>query len=283
VAPNAPPDSLRIRVELAMGERVSVSRMRPYPYSIAAARVEELAKHPEARSFALGRSAEGGDIGTLVIGTGESPVLVLAGQHPAEFGGTHAVMGIADWLLSRLPEARDLRDRHRITIVPVLNPDGNAAGRCGHNARGEDLYRAFTDAAGGIRPEPPEAACLWDWVRTHGPALTLNFHCYTQPSPTGSYPWNGLYTAPDEAFGLDTPRERQRQLDDRLAWETDGLSQSGQFHEHLPTSLEYQLAALGVPTVFYEVQDTVGPAHQRRTGVHVFRAALRSLDNSAQC
>jgi hypothetical protein len=280
VAADAPSDSLRLRVKMTAGEVVSLSRMRPYPYSAVVARVEELARRPEARAFTLGRSAEGREIAALDIGSGASPVLILAGQHPAEFGGTQAVLGIADWLLSRLPEARDVRAQHRITLVPVLNPDGNMAGRCGHNARGEDLYRAFAGAAQGVQPDAPEAACLWEWVQTHGPILTLNFHTYTQPSPTGDFPWEGLYTVPDEAFVTSSARERQRQLDDRLAWETDGLSHSGHFCDHLPAALEYQLAALDVPTVFYELQDTVGPLRQRRTGVHVLRTSLRSITRS---
>jgi hypothetical protein len=276
----APPNSLRLHVQMTAGEAVCISRMRPYPYSAVVARVEELARHAEARAFALGRSAEGREIAALEIGSGASPVLILAGQHPAEFGGTQAVLGIADWLLSRLPEARDIRARHRITLVPVLNPDGNVGGRCGHNARGEDLYRAFTGAAQGVQPDAPEAACLWDWVQTHHPVLTLNFHTYTQPSPTGDFPWEGLYTAPDEAFATSPARERQRHLDDRLAWETEGLSHSGHFYDHLPAALEYQLAALGVLTVFYEVQDVVGPFRQRRTGVHVLRTARRAIDQT---
>jgi hypothetical protein len=277
VTPDAPPEAVRLRVPMAAGEAVSISRMRPYPYSAVVERVGELAARPEARAFSLGRSAEGREIVALEVGAGAGHMLVLAGQHPAEFGGTQAVMGIAEWLLSRHPEARAVRDRSRITLVPVLNPDGNVGGRCGCNARGEDLYRAFPSAAGGAQPEAPEAACLWDWVQTHRPALTLNFHAYTQPSPAGDFPWEGLYTAPDEAFVDAEARERQRRLDDFLAWETDGFSQHGDFAVHVPASLEYQLAALGVPTLFYEVQDAVGPYRQRRTGVHVLCTALRGI------
>src|SRR5207244_1652779 len=199
VEPDAAPNTLRLRVRVAGGEAVRVSRMRPFPYSAVTARVAELARHPEARAFCLGRSAEGREIAALEIGAGPAQVLVLAGQHPAEFGGAQAVLGIAEWLLSRMPDAREARARHTLSLVPVLNPDGNLAGRCGHNARGEDLYRAFACASRGARPEAPEAACLWDWVRTHRPAFTVNFHAYTQPSPAGDFPWEGLYTAPDEA------------------------------------------------------------------------------------
>jgi hypothetical protein len=278
VEPDGPPDGLRLRVPMEAGEAVRVSRMRPYPYSAAVVRVQELAARPEARGVTLGRSAEGRQIVALEVGGGADRVLALAGQHPAEFGGSQAVMGIADWLLSRHPEARAARDRCRVTLIPVLNPDGNVAGRCGQNARGEDLYRAFPGAAAGARLEAPEAACLWDWVQAHRPALTLNFHAYTQPSPAGDFPWEGLYRAPDEAFADEEARERQRRLDDRMAWDTDGLSQHGGFAEHTPGSLEYQLAALGVPTVFYEVQDAVGPLRQRRTGAHVLRTALRGIE-----
>jgi hypothetical protein len=278
VAAEGTEGEIRIRLEMEAGETLSVSRMRPYPYSRAVARVAELAERPEARSLSLGKSAEGREITALTIGAGTEAVLVLAGQHPAEFGGTEAVLGIADWLLSRLPEAAAARAGRRFLLIPVLNPDGNVGGRCGQNARGEDLYRAFPDAMGGARPAAPEAAALWERVQASPPALSLNFHTYPQPSPGGSFPWEGLYTPPDTAFESDAARERQRRLDDSLAWETDGLSHSGAFATHAPAAFESQLAALGIPTVFYELQDATGPAHQRRAGVNVLRTALRMME-----
>jgi hypothetical protein len=278
VAADAPPDCVRVRVSLAAGEEVAISRIRPYPYSAVTSQLAQLAAHPEARAFSLGESGEGRAIAALTVGRGAVPVLALAGQHPAEFGGTQAVMGLGEWLLSRVPEAEAVRAEFAVTLIPALNPDGNVGGRNGHNARGEDLYRAFDGAATGTSPQAPEAACLWDWVQAQRPALSLNFHTYTHPSATGDFPWEGLYTPPDAAFGDDASRECQRRLDDMLAWETDGLSQSGRFARHVPGALEYQLAALGTPSVFYEVQDAVGPFRQRRTGVHVLRTALRALD-----
>ena len=241
--------------------------------------LEVLAAHPEASLITIGESGDGRSIPALEVGSGTERVLAVAGQHPAEFGGTQAVMGIAEWLLSRLPEAREARERYRVTLVPVLNPDGNAGGHCGTNRHGEDLYRAFAGTAGGVQPEAVEAACLWRWINGHPPQLTLNFHCFTQPSPAGSFPWEGMYTAPDEAFATPAARERQRHLDDWLAWETDGLSQYGRFAENVPGSLEYQLASLGVLNVFYEVQDAVGPSSQRRTGARVFRTARQAMDH----
>jgi hypothetical protein len=86
-----------------------------------------------------------------------------------------------------------------------------------------------------------------------------------------------MYTAPDEAFTTEAARERQRHLDDWLAWETEGLSQYGAFADHSPGSLEDQLARMGVLNVFYEVQDAVGPYGQRRTGARVFRNALEAI------
>jgi hypothetical protein len=277
VETDAPDDTVRVRVTLEAGETVSVSRMRPFPYSEVQERVQELAGRPEARPYALGSSSEGREIAALHVGAGSDGILILAGQHPAEFGGTQAVMGIVDWLLSSIPEAQAARDRYRITLVPVLNPDGNVEGRCGHNARGVDLYRAFAGAARGVSPEAAEAACLWRWIEAHRPVLTLNFHTFTQPSPAGEFPWEGLYTCPDEAFAADVARQRQRRLDDRLARETGGLSQYGRFSHHVPEALEYQFAVRGVPSVFYELQDATGPHHQRRTGVYVLQTALQAI------
>lgn len=277
VANDAPDDVVRIRVALRTGESVTVSRMRPLPYSEVLTRLEAWDAHPLVRLGVLGTSAQHRNIPLAEIGDGPTRLLVLAGQHPAEFGGLQAVLGIGDWLLSQVPEARALRRQHTFCLVPLLNPDGNVLGRTGYNAEGIDLYRAFEDAADGGRPPAHEARLLWDWVLANRPLASLNFHCFTQPSPTGDFPWEGLYITPEKAWGSDAAYERQCVLDDVLAWETDGLSQHGSPSLHVPGALEYQLAALGIPSAFYEVQDTVGPFRQRRTGVQVLRAVLTAL------
>lgn len=277
VDPGAPGDCVRIRLALKPAIPVSVSRTRPIPLSRALDRLSTLAALPAARSLSLGRSCEGRPIPALEIGGGTRHVLVLAGQHPAEFGGTHAVLGIAEWLLSRVPEAVALRERFTFTVLPTVNPDGNVRGQVGCNARGEDLYRAYPGAAAGREPEAPEAACLWRRIDGTEPELTLNLHSFVQPSATGCFPWEGLYTAPDDAFSTPSARERQRRLDDLLSWETDGLSQHGGFTLHVEGALEHQLARRGILTVFYEVQDLFGPFRHRRTGVQVLRTALKAL------
>src|SRR5439155_25701656 len=119
-----------------------------------------------------GASAEGRPIPGLEIGAGPRRVMALAGQHPAEFGGTEAVLGIAEWLLSSVPEAAVLRERFTFALLPLVNPDGNVRGQVGCNARGEDLYRAYGGAADGRTPEAPEAACLWSRAGRTGPELT---------------------------------------------------------------------------------------------------------------
>lgn len=279
VDPGGPEDCVRIRLALEPGIPVSVSRTRPIPLSRVLDRLAAFAALPAARSFSPGQSCEGRPIPGLEIGTGPRHILVLAGQHPAEFGGTHAVLGIGEWLLSRVPEAVALRERFTFTLLPTVNPDGNVRGQVGCNARGEDLYRAYVDAAAGREPEAPEASCLWRRIGGTGPELTLNFHSFVQASPTGCSPWEGLYTAPDAAFSTPAAREQQRRLDDLLSWETEGLSQHGAFSLHAEGALEYQLARRGIPTVFYEVQDLFGPFRHRQTGVRVLRTAVKALED----
>jgi hypothetical protein len=93
---DSPGDGLRIRVEMAAGERVSVSRMRPYPYTAVVHDLEELAAQPAASLISIGESGDGRSIPALEVGSGTEQVMALAGQHTAEFGGSRAVMGLAE-------------------------------------------------------------------------------------------------------------------------------------------------------------------------------------------
>ena len=58
----------------------------------------------------------------------KAKILLSARVHPGETQGSWAIQSCIEFLTSRLPEAKLLRSRFTIYVVPMLNPDGDAVG-----------------------------------------------------------------------------------------------------------------------------------------------------------
>jgi|GEM_PF-5604191 len=81
-------------------------------------------------------------------------ILLYALEHPTEMDGAWALEGAMTWLVSDDAEARALRQRCRILVIPMLDPDGAAA--CHY----ERITEAFAP-----RPLPPrEVAEVANWL-----------------------------------------------------------------------------------------------------------------------
>ena len=102
---------------------------------------------PLARVRHLGRTVEGRDLDTIIIGdanTGRRSLWVIARQHPGETMAEWFVEGMLERLLDPLdPVARALLERAVVHIVPNMNPDGSVRGNLRTNAAGANLNREW--------------------------------------------------------------------------------------------------------------------------------------------
>jgi len=253
------------------------------PYSRVAQTIRNLCEERPDRCalFSLGQSVEGRDLVGLRCGTpGRPKVICLAGQHPHEHPGLWAVLGIADFITSGLPEAVELRDALDVWVVPTVNPDGNVRGRNAFNAEGLDPYPAFGDDPDAAEPRAHENRILWRWAEAEQPALWANFHAYPGWRNNSEYPYEGWYKVADRALYRDPARRRLYDaLCDTVRLLTDGPSTHEQAATHPETSLCHQLAHRHqIPHVFYELNNaTSGRQGAIRRGIHVFRHATRTL------
>jgi hypothetical protein len=171
-------------------------------------------------------------------------ILLLGRQHPPELTGAYAYQDFIERLFEPDQLARDFRQRYRLALVPLVNPDGVANGYWRMNRGGMDLNRdwgPFTQ---------PETRAIGNWVeqavKTTPLTLLLDFHStwndvfYGQhpsdnPTPVGfNQAW---YQAISARLGEETP-----------AW-------SGQHNPGLPTAKSWARRVYGVSALTYEVGD----------------------------
>jgi protein MpaA len=155
--------------------RVISQRPRPHERLTSGAKVALIVSNGR-REVLLGRSVDGRPIVASEVGNPSSPrrELVVGCIHGNETAG----IAIAKRLTGRSPTDVDL------WIVPVLNPDGVAAGTRG-NARGVDLNRNFPyrwqSLSGvyysGSRPlSEPESRIAYRLIRRLRPQVSIWFH-----------------------------------------------------------------------------------------------------------
>jgi protein MpaA len=158
---------------------------------------------PFRTSLVAGTSVEGRPIDAFVRGAGQDVVLVFAAIHGEEPAGVLLVRSLLDHLEAH-PEL--VRSR-RVVLVPVVNPDGLAAGRR-VNASGVDLNRNFPapnwrdgGARGPRALSEPEALALDGLLRVYRPDRVVSIH-----QPLACVDWDGparrLAAAMADASGL---------------------------------------------------------------------------------
>ena len=143
----------------------------------------------------LGSSAQGRPIYSLQTGA-DLPdwLLVIGRQHPPETTGAIALQSFMERLMADEPLANDFRAQFGILAVPMLNPDGVAAGNWRFESSGLDLNRDWGPFG------KPESRLIRDAIaerKASGKRLIvgLDFHStnkdvlYTQPDDDTEFGW----------------------------------------------------------------------------------------------
>jgi hypothetical protein len=142
-----------------------------------------------ARTFVAGKSLEGRDILGIVVSTDpgaesdEPEIRIVGAHHGDECITVDLVLAIVEWLVTSYGDdglVSDLVDGAEIVLVPLVNPDGNAAQPATReNAAGVDLNRNYHLAwhANGAAPfSEPETRAVRDLGESHAFALGLTYH-----------------------------------------------------------------------------------------------------------
>ena len=106
---------------------------------------DSLGSFPNVVRGIYGKSVRGRDLPYLDIYEDrpeDKPMIVLLSrQHPPEISGFLAMQSFVSTLLDTNVLSNAFRERFRILVLPLLNPDGVDMGHWRHNAHGVDLNR----------------------------------------------------------------------------------------------------------------------------------------------
>ncbi len=141
------------------GSSVWFSWGPPYLLADAEAAVKNAAQAcPDAQAFTLCRSRDGHAVPAIRVGPEKIDparygLWIQARQHAWESGGSWVCQGLLDWLVSDAAEAKSLRERARITVVPIMDVDNVQRGAGGKQQTPQDHNRDWT-----ARPYHPAVA-----------------------------------------------------------------------------------------------------------------------------
>jgi len=277
------PDHLSTQVVVPAKGSLYVASNVVLPWSKLKAWAEALSARG-AIVDSLGSSFEGREIPRLRLpttGGGDAlTVFVLSGQHPSEHCGPLAACGIAEFLCSSLPEARAIRERCEVWLVPMINVDGNVQGRNGWTMEDVNPCSDFQGACDGASPKATENRLLWSWLSGElCPDVSFNFHGYLGRRRFADPPYDGCYVLerPGEVYPSSERCELYRAVRDTLFWDTPGLSARAP-GKVSTTMLAYNLArACATIVPFYEINHAFhGVNGAKRKGADVFRAVMRT-------
>ncbi|MEN8186806.1 MAG: M14 family metallopeptidase [Bacteroidota bacterium] len=101
--------------------------------------------HIDVKYKTIGKSKLNRDLMMLEIGSGSPKdkdlILLFSRQHPPEVSGYLAIEAFVEELQKDNRLTKDFREKYRILVFPLLNPDGVDLGHWRHNAGGVDLNR----------------------------------------------------------------------------------------------------------------------------------------------
>ena len=206
------------------------------------------------RTSLLGQSVQGRPV--YLAETADKPefVLFIGRQHPPEVTGALGMKAFMDTVFADTDLAARFRDRFKLGVVPLLNPDGVANGHWRHNIGDTDLNRDW----GPFNQRETQAVIKWvEQQEASGRTLrlVLDFHStwedlfYTQPAVEQPRDFASIW--------LDASRERMPDFAFRHVQSTDFVQ---------PNSKNYFHNSRGIPAITYEVGDETDRDEIERAG-----------------
>lgn len=188
------PEALTFQIKAVFTQPdVWIARWHPYTYTRLIDFLGTMRGKPGVTLGSLGTTPLEREIPTISITDGKSRrakqrIVIHARTHPGEVGSNFLLEGLLNFATGTGPQARALRAKAVVDIVPMLNVDGVIAGNNRVTPQGINLEGKWYEAEAGtdthqLDPQrtPPEVLLLHTWIeeRLHDgvpPTIALNLH-----------------------------------------------------------------------------------------------------------
>ncbi len=236
------------------------------------------AAHPTlCRLESAGQSVQGRELWWLNIsdnaGTEEDEpeVHYISTMHGDEVVGMEMCIYLINHLVDNYgtdPQVTALVDDTEVWIMPLMNPDGNAAGSR-YTATGADLNRSFpdfiSDPNNTTAGRPVETGRVMNWAAAHTPTLAANFHGgallvnYPWDTTTALNPDNDLFIVISEAYSIHNVPMWNGSF-------THGISNGAAWYQANGTMQDWSYYWTGCNEVTIELGDVKWPASSTLPG-----------------
>ena len=139
-------DSLNVSLKLSVGpDTLWLAAQEIKNSSHVWAWCKAQSRHDDLNFFVVGKSKLNRDMYMLDIGNGDPmkkpAIMIISRQHPPEVTGYLAMEAFVEEILKDNVLSNDFREKFRLLVFPLLNPDGVDLGHWRHNTGGVDLNR----------------------------------------------------------------------------------------------------------------------------------------------
>lgn len=231
--------------------------------------IDKMGNLSSVRIAEIGRSVGDRPIRKLTIAEGQPgyAVFIIGRQHPPEATGSFALTNFVETIAGSSSLAKGFREHFETTVIPLVNPDGVAAGHWRHNLNGVDLNR---DWGPFLQPETQrvrDEILRYRSDTTPRLAFFLDFHSTQQDIFYLESDDEGIRPTHFSEHWLDALAERMPDYN---------LEQDLDTESH-PYSKDWVHETMKIPAVIYEVGDETDRDLIRRVAVTAAEEMMRLL------
>ncbi len=222
----------------------------------------------------IGKSVLGKPIFSINLGSGEKKVLAWSQMHGNESTTTKAIFDLLNLLSTARPEVKKILSSCKISILPMLNPDG-AEAYTRVNANAIDLNR---DA---YKQQEPESKVLRRFFDEFQPDLCLNLHdqrtIFSAGNTTNPASLSFLTPAMDKTCEIFEERKMSMGLIGGIAKDLAGVlpNRIGRYDDAFNINCTGDMfQSLKTPTILFEAGHCHGDYMREETREYIFAALV---------